>query len=483
MISVITAVSDASSTTASAVSLVNRLGIVHVAAWFWYALVALGIAICGSWVQRKRHRLRKRIRTGSGRSKHRRGGHGRNGSGSWTSNFFLGRGAVGGRKGWGLTSTVQRRSGATKEGWWRRLTPGRRANRKIMAEVTADRVYCVSDVHTDITKNMAWLEELRDVGAASTANGSTTTDVDPSSSGDTSTSPPMRATHDNDFIIVAGDISDKIEVLRATLTCLRDIFGAGVAFVPGNHDLWCEKNGTETSLEKYSEVMRVCTDLGVHTRPVHLTGLHSPQQSMLIVPLLSWYHTSWDTEPDIPDLSLPPVSLAAMDFRRCRWPSWLNPATESVARHFDSLNKSINMDKLPDSTQVITFSHFLPFQQLLPEKRNLYYPHLPKIVGSDFLRERIRKMKPSYHIFGHTHFAWDSKIEGIRCIQAPVAYPHERRMAGGSAWTPFLLYDSTTAGFVTYPQPCRWSDYYRSQPRDPTNFELAPWVKEKLGLS
>lgn len=181
-----------------------------------------------------------------------------------------------------------------------------------MAEVTADRVYCVSDVHTDVTKNMAWLEELRDVGCGMRATEATSTAPDDNPSPEPATSPRVRHSHERDFIIVAGDISDNIDVLRATLACLGEIFGAGVAFVPGNHDLWCDKNSTETSLEKYSDVMRVCADLGVHTRPVHLTGMHTPQQSMLVVPLLSWHHASWDTEPDIPDLPLPPVSLAAM---------------------------------------------------------------------------------------------------------------------------------------------------------------------------
>lgn len=35
-------------------------------------------------------------------------------------------------------------------------------------------------------------------------------------------------------------------------------------------------------------------------------------RTVLVIPILSWYHSSWDTEPDIPGLDLPPVRLAGV---------------------------------------------------------------------------------------------------------------------------------------------------------------------------
>jgi hypothetical protein len=61
-----------------------------------------------------------------------------------------------------------------------------------------------------------------------------------------------------------------------------------------------------------------------------------------------------------------------------------------------------------------------PRQELCPEKRMLFYPNLPKIIGSDFLEVRIRSIHGSEgnasacHVFGHTHFCWDSVLDGIR---------------------------------------------------------------------
>lgn len=37
-------------------------------------------------------------------------------------------------------------------------------------------------------------------------------------------------------------------------------------------------------------------------------------------------------------------------------------------------------------------------------------------------------MKPDVHVFGHTHFGWDTVLDGTRYVQAALGYPHERKM-------------------------------------------------------
>eukprot|EP00037_Helgoeca_nana_P025306 m.275562 g.275562 ORF g.275562 m.275562 type:complete len:433 (+) comp26904_c0_seq7:357-1655(+) len=348
--------------------------------------------------------------------------------------------------------------------WKRRTLP---VAPNVPQEIAATRVYAISDMHTDVTANLEWLQGYAD------QNGSL---------------------HADDLIIVAGDVSDSLDVVRETLEILTATFGAGVAFVPGNHDLWCGRSSFGNSLEKLDDVLKLCEELGVLTKPFAVqcededeeeveNQWEDPEdQHLLVIPLMSWYHSSWDVEPDIPGLTLPPVRLAAADFRRCKWPSPLDPLDDSVAKHFDKLNDAPVAAALKafPTARILSFSHFLPFQQLIPEKRMLFYPHLPKMVGSMPLRDRLRLLRPSCHIFGHTHFAWDSKIEGIRFIQAPVGYPSERDMAGGPGWRPFLVFEQ--GDFVNYPQPCRWSDYFRENVRDPHNFDLAPWVKDKWSI-
>ena len=39
----------------------------------------------------------------------------------------------------------------------------------------------------------------------------------------------------------------------------------------------------------------------------------------------------------------------------------------------------------------------------------------------------MEALRPDLHVFGHTHFGWDATIDGVRYVQACLAYPRERR--------------------------------------------------------
>ncbi|XP_021750261.1 uncharacterized protein LOC110715956 isoform X1 [Chenopodium quinoa] len=178
------------------------------------------------------------------------------------------------------------------------------------------------------------------------------------------------------------------------------------------------------------------------------------------------------------------LKMVCKDFHACRWPAELCDRDDSLACHFDAMNEKhahAIKEIQRKCEKVITFSHYVPRLDLCPEKRMLYYPNLPKIIGSNFLEARIRSIhgaegsKAACHVFGHTHFGWDATLDGIRYVQAPLAYPREqkRNMNGGLGWLPLNLYSD---GRFTERQHFYWSDYYSVNPRTPDNMELAPWV-------
>ena len=84
---------------------------------------------------------------------------------------------------------------------------------------------------------------------------------------------------------------------------------------------------------------------------------------------------------DIPGAS--PISKIMLDFHCCFWGSvpGLSTADDSLAAHFDSLNDpgfgavmaAVEAEEAATGTRppIISASHFLPLQELLPEKRML----------------------------------------------------------------------------------------------------------------
>ncbi|KAF5184692.1 hypothetical protein FRX31_025724 [Thalictrum thalictroides] len=319
----------------------------------------------------------------------------------------------------------------------------------IQIQSSPPRVFVISDLHTDYSQNMAWIHSL-----------STTL-------------------YQNDLLLVPGDVAETYNNFFSTMSILKLKF-RHVFYVPGNHDLWCRHhnfNHTD-SIEKMYQLLDACKTLGVKTSPEIIDGLG-------IIPLFSWYHQSFDTEKDITSIRIPSLEMACKDFHACKWPGELSSRDLSLALYFDTMNeKSYDQIKKIQSVcrQIISFSHFLPRQELCPEKRMLFYPNLPKIIGSNYLENRIRSIHgdsgsiSACHVFGHTHFCWDAVLDGIRYVQAPLAYPKERkrRMNGGENWLPFCIY--ANCGLTGRQSPCYWSDYYSNNAREPENTELAPWV-------
>ncbi|CAD5176286.1 unnamed protein product [Musa acuminata subsp. malaccensis] len=251
------------------------------------------------------------------------------------------------------------------------------------------RVFVLSDLHTDYKENMEWVRRLSTVW------------------------------YKKDVLIVAGDVSETYKNFVFTMAELKQRFDS-VFYVPGNHDLWCRREGGKfmDSVEKLNALLDACSKLGIETSP-RIVG------DVGIIPLFSWYHKSFDTEKDISGIRIPSLEMACKDFHSCKCPLQLANGDVALAHFFDIMNeKNHNLfeEIRKTSCHLITFSHFVP-----------------------------------------------------RYVQSPLAYPRERkrRMNGGEDWLPFCIYDK---GFTDRLSPSYWSDYYSKIQRDPENTDLAPWV-------
>src|SRR5690349_6710161 len=76
----------------------------------------------------------------------------------------------------------------------------------------------------------------------------------------------LRPTSDGDWLIVAGDVAERVDDVVRTLALLRERF-ASVVWVPGNHELWTRpKEGVLLrGEERYRHLVQACRDHGVLT--------------------------------------------------------------------------------------------------------------------------------------------------------------------------------------------------------------------------
>jgi len=240
------------------------------------------------------------------------------------------------------------------------------------------RLFATSDVHTDFKDNMLWLQQLSDTA------------------------------YRDDALIVAGDISDRLEIIRETLELLRAKF-RHLLFTPGNHELWVRREPIN-SIEKLQSILALCDELDVATTPLRL-------DEIWIVPLFSWYDGDFAPEMTTERAA---ARQSWADFHFCKWPEEAAPLPDYFLRLNEPHLKNYD-------APVITFSHFLPRADLLPPVEYLRIRWLPSVSICAALDSQIRQLSSSVHVCGHTHISFDRVVDGIRYVQNAVRYPKERK--------------------------------------------------------
>ena len=240
------------------------------------------------------------------------------------------------------------------------------------------RVFALSDIHIDYSENAKWIANL------------------------------SVAEYQDDVLILAGDVSATRRLLDWCLSTLAKRFKK-VLFVPGNHDLWVVREDRDkNSLQKFDDVCAVVASAGASMHAFH-------EQGVSIIPLLGWYDYSFGEPSD-------DLRSRWMDYHCCRWPSGFTD--KDIAAHFTALNDERSSTA---GEKVITYSHFLPRIDLMPEYIPSVHRFLYPVLGSVQLERQLRKLKPGIHVYGHSHVNRQVKIDGVSYINNAFGYPTETR--------------------------------------------------------
>lgn len=280
------------------------------------------------------------------------------------------------------------------------------------------RIFALSDLHVDSRLNLAWVRAL------------------------------SRSDFQRDVLILAGDLTDRMDRLESTLSELRSRFSS-LFFVPGNHELWVRRaTPPRGSLDKFDQVLALCDRLDVNTRP----GRAGNGTGVWIVPLFSWYLKPEEGPDSLYSPKAGEDTTLSMwsDDHFVRWPEAARPAADfflrlnerCVAREYDA--------------PVISFSHFLPRKELIygiaarrPSGKWPADPHpafnFSRVAGCRGLDAQVRRIGASIHVYGHQHRNRFREIEGVTYISHCLGYPRERETGHihGLDGGPRLIWDGS----------------------------------------
>eukprot|EP00923_Selenidium_pygospionis_P051222 GHVN01088983.1.p2 GENE.GHVN01088983.1~~GHVN01088983.1.p2 ORF type:complete len:324 (+),score=83.26 GHVN01088983.1:3088-4059(+) len=312
--------------------------------------------------------------------------------------------------------------------WLGRQALSRRAHRLEACLMSASssmprRVWCVSDLHSDHKDNLHLIERYATQSTAPSSHVSSSSPLAPQAITDTS----------NDALIVAGDVSDCTVTLLTTLALFKKRFRY-VFFTPGNHDAWlprvpsvpypshhsstldpaslgvdvervrAREGQVNDSIGKIELLLEECERMGVFTSPHKFkapcddvegdaSNDDKPRtrcvRDLWICPLLSWYHTSFDREPDIDVATINsiigsplqsitdstpkqpfPLKTSVNDFRRCKWPFYL---LRQAGGQLSSTSQVMGLSDMVASTDLADDEAIARLVDSLNDQRDPYF--------------------------------------------------------------------------------------------------------------
>lgn len=238
------------------------------------------------------------------------------------------------------------------------------------------RIFAVSDLHIDYQINAQWVDNL------------------------------SYFDYQDDILILAGDVTDNIQLLEQAFSSLKRKFKQ-VHYLPGNHDLWIIRSTQQDSIDKFNAVYALAADHGIITQAYE-------DDKLAIIPLLGWYDFSFGALDK-------GIQEKWMDFLACKWPESSN--IQEITQFFLEKNEPL---KEISNKNVITFSHFLPRIDVMPNYIPNRYNKYHAVLGSNLIEKQVRTIKPQFHIYGHSHINQEINLEGICYINNAFGYPTEQ---------------------------------------------------------
>jgi len=235
-----------------------------------------------------------------------------------------------------------------------------------------------------------------------------------------------------DWLVLAGDVCERIEDLDFVLATLGPRFGR-LIWVPGNHELWTT-SGSARGVAKYEQCVEVCRARGALT-PEDDYEVFPGASGHLVVPLFTLYDYSFCPPGMSPAEALAwahEVDLECADEHLLHpdpFPSrqaWCHARCElSEARIAAALERHAG--------PVLLIDHF-PLRDELA-----VLPAIPRFkiwCGTTRTEDWARRYRADVVIYGHLHIRRTTRLDGVRFEEVSLGYPRQWSHRPPSMWGP-----------------------------------------------
>ena len=234
----------------------------------------------------------------------------------------------------------------------------------------------------------------------------------------------LHPNHPEDWLIVAGDVAERLADITDVLATLAERF-ATVMWVPGNHELWGGRSGFDEwdAPSRYDLLVHICRELGILTPedpyPIW-TGTGGP---VTIAPLFLLYDYSWRPNPTQP---LAQALAEARERRVVATDEYLidpHPYASIADWCAERLETTTTRLARIDSTMPTVLVNHWP---LIHEPvQALRFPDFAMWCGTVHTEQWPARYRAQTCVYGHLHIPRSLVVDGIRHEEVSLGYPRE----------------------------------------------------------
>jgi 3',5'-cyclic AMP phosphodiesterase CpdA len=242
--------------------------------------------------------------------------------------------------------------------------------------------------------------------------------------------------HPDDWLILAGDIGERVELLELAIAALAPKF-AQLLWVPGNHDLWSPADSARTRGQaRYDEQVAICRRHGVITPEDPYVRWPGDDETYLVPMFLLFDYTFHPPEIEAGR----EVDWARASGVVCGDEQMLDPAPWASrtawchARCDETLRR---LEALPAGAPTVLINHW-PLRYDLARP-----PRIPRFsiwCGTSRTEDWGRRFHARAVVSGHLHMRTTLFRHGVRYEEVSLGYPRDWRQDRGIDWylRPFL---------------------------------------------
>jgi 3',5'-cyclic AMP phosphodiesterase CpdA len=233
----------------------------------------------------------------------------------------------------------------------------------------------------------------------------------------------------SDWLIVAGDVSERVEDIKWVLSTLRDRFDT-VIWVPGNHELWSHPSDPVKvrGVARYLHLVEMCRSLGVLTPEDPYPVFRGQGGPVIVAPLFLLYDYSFRIQGTFTkEESLAKAHAAGLVFSdEVLLHSDPYPSREAWCRARVA-ETEVRLAACDPSIPLVMVNHWPLVRE---PTRIMHYQELAQWCGTELTADWHTRFNTAAMVYGHLHIPRSTVYDGVPFEEVSLGYPREWKRFG-----------------------------------------------------